>query len=309
MRGEVFDDGEGGDGRDAFFAHDHHGGGGEEVGVVDGGDAGLRGERRAGLAGAVDADAGAGAVGLGDGGGEFGFGVLEGRRPLVIDKAVAAGLVDFGKVGAAFALFAHDVDDLVGGVGVIRIGEDVLGGVVPDGVFVPASDVDRVARNPHPGAGDFAAVDGVANGDVGAARAFGAHVALGGETGENVGFGGCRGGEDALRDGLLHGLEVFGAGVQKQVDVGVDETGHEGGVAEVDDLRAGWVRDVRADFADAVAFDEDFSGSNNLAGGDVEGARGVEDGDLLRRTAFLRGGGRNQGEREEDAGRESHVSQ
>src|SRR5665213_2723608 len=197
MRGEVFDDGEGRDGRDAFFAHDLHRGGGEEVGVVDGRDTGLRGERRAGLAGAVDADAGAAAVGFGDGGGELGFGVLEGCRPLVIDQAVATGLVDFGEVGAAFALFPHDVDDLLGGVGVIGVGEDVLGGVVADGVFVSAGNVNRVAGNTHPGAEDFAAIDGVANGDVGAACAFGAHVALGGEAGQNIGLGGCRGREDA----------------------------------------------------------------------------------------------------------------
>ncbi len=94
-------------------------------------------------------------------------------------------------------------------------------------------------------------VDGVAHGDVGAAGAFGAHVAFGGEAGHDVGFGGGRGDEGALRDGLLDGLQVLGAGVEEEVHVRVDEAGHEGGVAEVDDLRAGGVRDVWAGFADA----------------------------------------------------------
>ena len=35
-------------------------------------------------------------------------------------------------------LLAHDLDELLGGVGVVGVGEHVLGGVVVDGVFVAA---------------------------------------------------------------------------------------------------------------------------------------------------------------------------
>ncbi len=112
----------------------------------------------AGFAGGVDGDAGAGAVGFGDGGGELGFGVLVGGDEVVaFGEAVAAGFVDLGEVGAAFVLLAHDGDDLVGVVGVVGVGEHVLRGVVADGVFVAAEDVDGVAGNAQAGAGDEAA--------------------------------------------------------------------------------------------------------------------------------------------------------
>ena len=61
------------------------------------------------------------------------------------------------------------------------------------------------------------------------------------------------------------------------MNVGVDEAGHEGLVAEVEDFCACWVRDSCADFLDAIAVDEDLTGGEKLAGGDVEQARGVED--------------------------------
>ena len=258
--------------------------------MVNADDSGLCSIERAGFAGAVDADVRAGAVSFGDGGGEFGFGVLKGCRPLVIDELVAAGLVDFGEVGAALALLAHDVDEVFGGVGVIGVGEDVLGGVVAYGVLVAAGDVDGVAGDPHAGAGDFAAVDGVADGDVGAARAFGAHVALGGEAGEEVGLGSSGGDQSTLRDGLLYGLQVFGARMEEEVNVSVDEAGHQCGVAEVNHLRASRMRDMRADFADAIACDEHFTRGDDLAGRHVEDARGMEDGGLRRGAALLRDG-------------------
>jgi len=81
--------------------------------------------------------------------------------------AVGAGLVDLGEVGAFLVLLAHDLDDLLGGVGVIGVGEHVLGGVEADGVFMAAHDVDGVAADAHAGAEDEALVDGVADGGVG----------------------------------------------------------------------------------------------------------------------------------------------
>ena len=192
-------------------------------------------------------------------------------------EAVASGLVDLGEVGALLALLAHGGDDLVGGVGAVGVGEQVLCGVEAGVVLVAAVDVDGVAGDAHARAGDEAGVDGVADGDVGAEGALGAHVALGGEAGEEVGFGLRGGDEGALRDGLHDGLEGLVAGVEEEVDVGVDETGHQGGGAEVDDGGVCGMGDVLADFGDAVAGDEDFAGRDELAGGDVEQVRGVED--------------------------------
>ncbi len=209
-----------------------------------------------------------------------------------------AGLVDLGEVGAFFALGADGGDDLVGGVGVVGVREDVLGGVEAVGVLVAAEEVDGYAGDAHARAGDHAGVDGVADGGVGGAGAFGAHVALGGEAGDEVGGGGGGGDEGALGDGLVDGLEVFGAGVEEEVDVGVDEAGHEGAVAEVDDLCAGGVGYVLADGGDAVAGDEDLGGGEEAAGGDVEHVGGVEDDDLLRLGELGCGG---DGGEEEDA--------
>ena len=173
-------------------------------------------------------------------------------------------------------LLADDFDKLFGGVGVVGVGEHVLRGVVADGVFVAAEDVDGVAADAQARAGDEALVDGVANGGVGRAGAFGAHVALGGEAGQEVGLGGLLGEDGAPGNRLFDGLQVFSAGMQEEMDVGVDEAGEQSGVAEVDDLCALRMVDGCADGADAVALDEDFAGAEECAGIDLEQARGVE---------------------------------
>ncbi len=173
-------------------------------------------------------------------------------------------------------------------VGVGGVGENVLLGIEADGVFVAAENVDGVAADAQARAGDEAVVDGVADGGVGGAGAFGAHVALGGEAGHEVVARGERGDDGALRDGFLDGLQIFGAGVEEEVDVGVDQAGEQGGVAEVDDFGVRRARDFRADFVDAVALDEDFAGSGDAAGFDVEQARGVEDDGVGRRRGGRR---------------------
>ncbi len=60
------------------------------------------------------------------------------------------------------------------------------------------------------------------------------------------------------------------------MDVGVDEAGEQGGVAQVDDFGALGMVDRGADGADVVAFDQDFAGLEEGAGIDLEKARGVE---------------------------------
>ena len=229
------------------------------------------------------------------------LGVLVGRVQNAVDHAVGAGLVDLGEVGALLVLLAHDFDDLLGGVGVVGVGEHVLRGVEVDGVFVAAQDVDGVAADAQAGAGDEALIDGVANGGVGRACAFGAHVALGGEAGHQVGFGGLLGEDGAPGNGLLDGLQVFRAGMQEEMDVGVDEAGEQRGVAEVDDLRALRMVDRSADGADALALDQNFAGLKDCAGVDLKQARGVEhDG---RGGRLLRDG--NSGEQGEDQRQET----
>jgi hypothetical protein len=89
--------------------------------------------------------------------------------------------------------------------------------------------------------------------------------------------------------------------MEKEVDVDVDEAGHEGGVAEVDDFSSGRMFDGGARGSDAIAFDEDLAWGDDLAGFDIEEAGGVEDdgrsGDDGRR--FLSQGSGCAGERAE----------
>jgi hypothetical protein len=53
--------------------------------------------------------------------------------------------------------------------------------------------------------------------------------------------------------------------MEKEVDVRIDETGHEGGVAEIDGGGSGGMGDVGASLGDAVATDENFAWSDESA--------------------------------------------
>src|ERR1700722_3273000 len=120
-------------------------------------------------------------------------------------------------------------------------------------------------------------IDCVANGSVGGACAFGAHVALGGEAGEKIVACGECGENGALRDGFLDGLQIFRAGMQEKVDVRVDEAGQQSGVAEIDELRFVRVRHMRADFHDEFALNQNFAGRDGATGFDVEQVCSVKD--------------------------------
>jgi hypothetical protein len=83
--------------------------------------------------------------------------------------------------------------------------------------------------------------------------------------------------------------------------MGVDEAGHEGGVAKIEDLGSGGMRDGGAGGGDALAFDENLAWGEDAAGVDFEEAGGVEDdgtcgGGLLRGCGRKACGGQGQGE-------------
>ena len=61
--------------------------------------------------------------------------------------------------------------------------------------------------------------------------ALGAHVALGGEAGHQIVARGQRRHHGALRHRFLDRLQVFGAGMQEQMHVCVDQAGHQRKVA------------------------------------------------------------------------------
>jgi hypothetical protein len=157
-----------------------------------------------------------------------------------------------------------------------------------DGVFVAAQNVDGVAADAQARAGNETLVDGIADGCVGRSRALGPHIALGGEACQQIGFGGLGGQQRAPGNRFLYGLQVFGAGVQKEMDVRVDEAGEQSGVAEIEDPSALRMLNRDADSADAVALDQDFARLKESASVHLEQARGVEDDG--RCIGLLRGG-------------------
>jgi hypothetical protein len=201
---------------------------------------------------------------------------------LAIDDLVRAGLVNFDEVGAFLELAANHGDEFGGAVGICRVREDVLRGIEADGVFVAAEKIYSIAADAQARAGDQTLVDGVAHGGVGRACAFGAHVALGGEAGEEVVARGEGGEDGALGNGFLDGLQIFGAGMQEKMDVRVNQAGEQSGVAEVDEFGAVRMRHFVAGFDDEIVLDQNFAGSGDAAGFYVEQARGVEDDGFCR---------------------------
>jgi hypothetical protein len=77
--------------------------------------------------------------------------------------------------------------------------------------------------------------------------------------------------------------------VEKEVYVGVDQARHEGGIAEVDVLRSGWMGYGGAGGNDFSAFDKDFTGGENTACFYIEKARGMENDGWGRRRSLRRG--------------------
>ena len=149
-------------------------------------------------------------------------------------------------------------------------------GVVVVGVFVAAKDADGIATDSQARAGNRAAVDGVAHCAIGGACSLCSHIALGGKAGHQVIARSERGFDSALRNGFADGLRGFVAGMQEEMDVGVDEAGHQGGVTEVDDFCVRGMRNAGAGGANAFALDEDFAGRDEAAVLDVEQVGGVE---------------------------------
>ena len=83
-------------------------------------------------------------------------------------------------------LLAHDGDQLLHVVRVGGVRKDVLRRVKADRVLVAPEDVDCVPADAQARPRDETCVDRIAHGGVGGARAFGAHVALGRETGQQI---------------------------------------------------------------------------------------------------------------------------
>lgn len=153
----------------------------------------------------------------------------------------------------------------------------MLGRVEVVRVFMTAEEIDGVAADAETGTRNEALVDCIANRGIGRAGALGAHVAFRGKSGEQVGLRSLLGKDDAPGNGFLNGLQVLDAGMKKEVNVCVDEAGHQGSIAKIHDFGVVGMFDARPDGANAIPLNEHFAGLQDLAGIDVKKTRRVKD--------------------------------
>ena len=73
-----------------------------------------------------------------------------------------------------------------------------------------------------------------------------------------------------MRHGFLDGLQILGAGMEKKMDVSVDEARHQRRVAEVDFFRALGMVHSCPGLDDALAANEDLPGCKNASALDVK---------------------------------------
>ena len=146
---------------------------------------------------------------------------------------------------------------------------------------VAAGGRDAAGSNFQARAGNQALIDGVAYVDVAVHRAFGFDVAHGGEAGFEIFFHVERGEDGAVLPGLLEEdvvvVRVVGIG-EHDVRVAIDQAGEDGGLGEVDDVRAGGDLDLvgGSDARDFIAVDHDDLVAQHLAIADIEEMPGAD---------------------------------
>ena len=124
--------------------------------------------------------------------------------------------------------------------------------------------------------GNDSLVDGIAYSGVGGACAFGSHVALGCISGHDVIFRCLLGKDHAPGNRFLDSLQILCAGMEEEVYVGINQARHQGGWAEIDDLSASRMFDAGSDCANAIAFDKNLGGLQQIACIHLEKACGVQ---------------------------------
>src|SRR5260370_14800015 len=110
---------------------------------------------------------------------QFSLGVLIRSREAAIVNRIRASLVDLDEISALLELLTDYLDQLLGIVGVIRVRQYVLRGVVADSVFVPAQSVDRISADSQPRPGEIAPLNRIANCGISRTRAFRPPIARG----------------------------------------------------------------------------------------------------------------------------------
>jgi hypothetical protein len=119
---------------------------------------------------------------------QFGFAVLIRRGRTGRRASGRPGLVNLDEVRAFLECCSRiTVTSSAALLAYVGVGQHMLRRIVADSVFVPAQNIDGIAADAQPWAGNQPMINGVANRGIGRARALGAHVALGGKSGHQVG--------------------------------------------------------------------------------------------------------------------------
>jgi hypothetical protein len=119
-------------------------------------------------------------------------------------------------------------------------------------------------------------IDGVAHRCIRRSRALCAHVAFGCEARQQIRFRRLFREDHAPRDRLLHGLQVFSAGMQKEMNVRVNQPWQQCRIAEIDEPRALRVLYTLAHRANTIALDQHLTGLAHHSGIHVEQSRRVQ---------------------------------
>ncbi len=192
--------------------------------------------------------------------------------------------VDLDPVGAVIELLAGGFAGLDWAVDDLHAFRHVeFGCVAFEVVSAGRGDAARGAEEARAGNGAFG--DGFLDFDVAVAGAFGFEIAQSCKTlfesaAAGEGGAGCAEGDAGLED--VGVVAAFGwvFAPEKDVGVGVDEAGEDGGVGEVDDVEAGGrLGGGGGDFYDAVVLDDDDLVFERRVGGAVDEGAGADDGD------------------------------
>ena len=163
-----------------------------------------------------------------------------------------------------------------------------------------AQNVDGVATDTHVRPGDLSPVDGFADGRVGGSRAFGAHVALGGEAGQKVRFRGQGGHDHPLGHRLITVCRSSAPGWRKRwtwasIRPGINVVSPRSMVS----APAGWATEEPAATI--------FSPSTRTSPGvrmrprlDIEQASGMEDDRVRCRRSLRRGDGQRSNPKQDE---------
>ncbi len=289
MIGKIFEDGKRRDGKNLLLPHQAHRFLAKLVGMIDRSHSGLRRIQSPRLAGSVHRNPLADSRRLFHRSGEFRLRVLVNRRVLSVANRVRTGFINLDEVRAFFELLPDHGNQFVRIIRISGVRQNVLLGVVVDSILVPPEDVDSVAADAQPRPRKPALVDCVANRGVSGARAFGSHVALRREPGHEIVACRQQSRDRALRHRLLNGLQVLCAGMQKKVNVRINQAGKQSAVAQINDLRSCRMFDRRAYLDDAFPLHQNFTRLYHPAVLDIKQAGSMQHDGMRRRRLRERG--------------------